>query len=409
MEKVIFIIALLGIILAGCEQKQEAKPMDIQLGEWSFELDLGKEKLPFRATFAQENDQPTLTIYNAGEAITIHDIQRVGDSLSMNIPHFESAFHGRLLSSGLFEGQWHNYAKGPDYAIHLSGKAIPSGCTGATSEEEISLDGRWAATFGEEGDTWPAIGEFRQIGTSVRGTFLTETGDYRYLDGCNANGTFYLSTFDGAHAFLFSGTTEADGSIKGTFYSGNHYSTPWTATKNENAKIRSADSLTFLKEGYDKLSFSFPDLDGNIVSLENERFKGKAVIVQIMGSWCPNCLDETRLFTEWYNRYNKQGLEVIALAYEISTDPENAKAAINRFREPMGATYPFLLAGRANKKEAAETLPMLNHIMSFPTSIFIDKQGAIRKIHTGFSGPGTGQHYSDFVEQYERLIEDMLK
>lgn len=385
--------------------------MTINPGDWTFELDLGETSLPFRAKVnVDEKGQPSIIMYNAAEEIVAQEISTESDSMIVRIPHFESEFHAHLEDNGKrLAGFWRNFAKGPDYKIPFTAVASPKACAStANGDKAISIGGRWETTFGEPDDTWPAIGEFTQDGNAISGTFLTETGDYRFLEGCLTGDNFLLTTFDGAHAFAFAGTVDGDGNMKGTFYSGNHYQTPFSAVRNEEAKLRAADSLTYLKEGYDGLAFSFPDLDGNMVSLTDDRFKGKAVIVQIMGSWCPNCLDETRLYNEWYKRYKGRGLEIVALAYEASTDPVKAGKAINRFRKPLGETYTFLIAGRANKKESAASLPMLNHIISYPTSIFIDKTGNIRSIHTGFSGPGTGKHYDEFVEKYERLIEDML-
>jgi len=62
------------------------------------------------------------------------------------------------------------------------------------------------------------------------------------------------------------------------------------------------------------------------VSLSDPKYKNKAVIVQIMGSWCPNCMDESAYLSKVYKQYNKQGLEIIALAYERTSDAERAKS-----------------------------------------------------------------------------------
>ncbi|MFT7308984.1 MAG: hypothetical protein ACI964_001568 [Spirosomataceae bacterium] len=67
-----------------------------------------------------------------------------------------------------------------------------------------------------------------------------------------------------------------------------------------------------------------------------------------------------------------------------------------------------MIAGINDKTEAAKSLPMLDHILSFPTLITIDKKGKVREIHTGFSGPGTGAYYDKFVTDYNRLIEKLL-
>jgi hypothetical protein len=67
--------------------------------------------------------------------------------------------------------------------------------------------------------------------------------------------------------------------------------------------------------------------------------------------------------------------------------------------------YKIVFGGTSKKSEAAKTLPMLNHIMSYPTTIFIDRKGKIKKIQTGFNGPGTGKIYEDYKKS--NLTEDL--
>jgi len=51
---------------------------------------------------------------------------------------------------------------------------------------------------------------------------------------------------------------------------------------------------------------------------------------------------------------------------------------------------------------------MLNKVVSYPTTIFIDKKGKVRKIHTGFNGPATGDKYIAFKEDFESFVEMLL-
>ena len=46
--------------------------------------------------------------------------------------------------------------------------------------------------------------------------------------------------------------------------------------------------------------------------------------------------------------------------------------------------------------------------MSYPTTIFIDKKGKVREIHTGFSGPGTGKYYDEFVTEFNQLMDKLI-
>ena len=244
----------------------------------------------------------------------------------------------------------------------------------------------------------------------VFGTFLTTTGDYRFLEGTVSDQKLYLSCFDGSHAYLFTGKLLNDSTItEGKFYSGLSSIETWTANKDDKAILPDAYSITDLKPGYDKIDFSFPGLDGKKVSLSDQKFKNKIVLVQFFGSWCPNCMDETAYLTSFHKKYQEKGVEIVALAYERTKDFERSRKNIARLRDRFSVPYDMLVTGfTKDKVEVSKSLPMLKQFMAFPTLMIIDKNGKIRKIHTGFSGPGTGTHYSDFVKEFEKTIADLL-
>jgi thiol-disulfide isomerase/thioredoxin len=271
-----------------------------------------------------------------------------------------------------------------------------------------ALAPKWEVTFspGIMNDESKAIGLFYALPDgNIGGSFATETGDYRYLEGDFDGTTLRLSCFDGCHVYLFTAMLSG-GMLHGTFYSGTTHKETWTAKPNPTFELRDPDQLTFLKPGFDSLDFTFLSLEGKPVSLHD--YRGKPVVVQLMGSWCPNCLDEARYFSQLYKRYHPQGLEMIAVAFEYVADPVVAAIPVQRHKDRLGCEYTFCLAGTTPDK-AIEALPMLNHIMSFPTSIFIDKEGKIRRIHTGFYGPGTGAYYDAFTRKTEALVEQMLR
>ena len=275
----------------------------------------------------------------------------------------------------------------------------------------LEVSGIWETEFspGTE-DSYMAKGIFKQSGDKVKGTFRTTTGDYRYLDGVVSGDSLKVSAFDGAHAFLFTAKV-TDSTLNGTFYSGNHFKEPFSAHRNGDFELPDADSLTFLKTGYEKLTFSFPDIEGNMISLEDERFRNKVVLVQIMGTWCPNCLDETKFYVDFLKNNPDKDLEIVALSFEYAKTEVGALRAITRLKERIGLEYPILLAqfGTSDKKQAQEKLPMLNHILSYPTTIYIDKKGAVRKIHTGFNGPATGEKHQEFKKEFDEFVELLLK
>ena len=146
-----------------------------------------------------------------------------------------------------------------------------------------------------------------------------------------------------------------------------------------------------------------------MVSSGDSLFHNKVVIVQILGTWCPNCMDETRFLNEWYKSHHKQGVEVVGLAFESKDEFAYAAGRVRKMKEKMNVTYPVLIAGNKDKKKAAEALPMLEKVVAFPTTVFIGRDGKVKKIHTGFSGPGTLEYYDRFIQEFNQTVDALLK
>jgi peroxiredoxin len=393
---------LIGLLIFSCDQR----PHHPNHGPWRAVFDLGNGKeLPFNLHFTEDH---IFVIYNAEEEVRTEEVVIRGDSIIIIHPVFEGVMKGTFTAESI-SGSYIKPSLKRIVPFEMTFGERPRFVTSGDAEAEIT--GTWETVFSRdsEDDRYIAKGIFQQNGTGVTGTFRTTTGDYRYLEGVVDRDTLRLSTFDGAHVFLFEAKV-TDSTMNGMFYSGNHFEEPFVANRNEQYELPPADSLTFIKEGYDTLAFSFPDTDGNLVSLSDARFKNKVVVVQIMGTWCPNCLDEIRYYTNYYSNNKSEALEFVSLAFEYAPNEEKAMDAINRLKEKVGVPYPILLAqvGSVDKKEANEKLPMLNHILSYPTTVFIDKRGVVRKIHTGFNGPATGKKHTDFVKNFESFIAELL-
>lgn len=322
------------------------------------------------------------------------------------MPVFGSEFKGKIAGKKII-GDYYNYNKSNVHPIPFVATLGINDRFDVTNNPSVSYSGNWQANFGSVENPSPAIGIFNQKENIVTGTFQTEIGDYRYLQGVVNDNKMQLSCFDGAHAFLFTAALN-DGKIDGIFYSGDSWKQKWVAEKTDNPELGDMKKLTFLKPGYDRLTFAFPNEKRDTISLDDEKYKDKVVLVQIFGTWCPNCMDETRYLVELHKKYNSLGLEIVGLDYETKTDFDYFKTRIERFRKDLNVPYELVLAGPANKKLAAETLPMLNKVISYPTAIFIDKSGNVREIHTGFSGPGTGEKYEHYKKEAEELVEKLL-
>lgn len=405
MKKIFVFIGLISVF-ACKKEKQEEIIVDKEFKSGTYRASLAikdQKELPF---VFKVDSVKQMTIYNAEEKIQVDDISIKGDSIFIKMPVFDAKITAVINEKGDLRG---NYTKGPKnvkvpfeaiYDVHFR---YPT-----TSATHNPIGGNWEVTFSPNTeDSYKAKGVFKDgLDNKITGTFLTETGDYRFLEGVLDEERLSLSCFDGAHAFLFDGLVNNDSITSGMFYSGNHYKEPWVAVRNNSYELTDPNTLTYLKEGYDKIEFSFPDLSGKQVSLTDARFKGKAVIIQIMGSWCPNCLDESKYLSQFYKANKSDDLEIVALAFENAKTIEKVTSNLTRLKDKIGIEYPILIAQTksASKKLAAEKLPMLNHILSYPTTIFIDKKGIVRKIHTGFNGPATGERYIQFTKEFEAFV-----
>lgn len=379
-------------------------------GPWRIVMDLNGSPLPFTLDLVHASDSSwEAHVHNASEDIRATDIDIRNDSVFIRMPLFDSEFKGILRSDSVIEGRWYNYLKGPDYSIPFVGHSGSAPRFPRYSSPSVSVEGSWRAVFSEgTPDAYNAIGLFRQDDVGeVTGTFMTETGDYRYLSGAISGDSLLLSCFDGSHAFLFKAALRND-TLLGTFTSGVHWQEPWRAVRDEAYRLRDPDSLTALREGYNMVDFRFMDTDGRMVSSSDIAYQGKPMMVQVMGSWCPNCVDEARLLREVHEQYHQRGLEVVAIAFEKQEDPGLAVEALRRFKVALGIPYPILYGGTASKEEAGRKLPFLDHLMSYPTCIFIDRKGVVRRIRTGFYGPGTGEHYEHYKQNLGSFIEKLL-
>jgi thiol-disulfide isomerase/thioredoxin len=379
----------------------------IRQGKWKGILDIHGNQLPFLFEVDYKNDMPVMVIFNGEEEIYVDEIQLTKDSFYIKLPVFDSEFLGVFTSEKL-TGKWINNARSDKNIIDFIATYGKQEKFERSVDNSKNISGKYATVFYDAADSlssaFNAVGEFQYQNQILKGTFLTSTGDFRYLEGVVRGDSVFLAGFNGAMVYLFRGKISNE-TIEGEYFSGIHSSKKFVAVKNENADLEDANALTKVVS---EIKFEFPDLDGNLVKYPDNRFKGKFVILQIMGSWCPNCLDEAAFFQELYENYHENGLEIVALAFENSAEFETAKKNVQRFKTKVGAEYPFLIAGISKKQAASEALPFLDGVKAFPTSIFINKEGKVIKIHTGFSGPGTGKYYEELKKEVEVLVREWL-
>lgn len=406
---------LLALLLASPQLADAQGNYALPLGTWRAWLDCPGGELPFNFVIDGTTGAYEVSLLNGSEKIPVTEFRAtVEEGVRFGFPHYDSEIIAQTgLDGAMLEGTWRK-RRGPNTWVEMpfharaaqEGRFAPGG-------EGFELDAaawtsRWSVQFAGSPD--PAVGLFFvRPDEMAQGTFLTTTGDYRFLAGRVAANQLWLSTFDGAHAFLFRADLLADGTLQGDFWSDSAYHETWTARHDPEAAL--PDPFAEVAPAADAPALStlkFLDLDGVERALDDPAFAGKARVISLFGSWCPNCNDEARLWAELHARYAEKGLSIVSLGFELSGDAARDTEQLRRFRERHGARWPILLGGVADKEAAARALPLLTRVKAFPTAIFLDASGKVRAVHSGFAGPAAGAEHERQRLHYERIIEELL-
>lgn len=398
------VVVSLGLF--GCQQQNVA----FKNGTWRgvFVNDSSVE-IPFNFEVYDSAGQKQVAFINGSERLNISEVQVIGDTVTIRTPLYATEIKAHLSSDGL-TGTWQRTL--PDKSQRMEFSAKPDLDWRFMKKSDSGghdIEGRWSVLMTKKtsSDTTLAVGEFSQEASAVSGTFMTNFGDYRYLYGQLNGNRLSLSSYSGSVPVLFTATLSDDRLIDGISYSGPSSSMNWEGKFDADAMLPDPYTLTKLHEGVEQLNFSFPDLEGTKISLTDDRFMGKVVVIQFLGSWCPNCMDETAFLSPFYDRYKSKGVEVVGLAYERYTETEKARAAVLNLVNRFSVNYPILLTGY-KPADVLESIPELQNFNAFPTTIILNKEGVVASIHTGFNGPATGEAYTDYIENFERQIDRLL-
>jgi thiol-disulfide isomerase/thioredoxin len=407
-QGILFFIWLLSIVFANAQDEKQLN------NNWRIVLERqDRKQVIFQLQQQKEKDKIVLYVINGAEKIRITDVKEMGDSLFFALPTFEASFRVKMLADGDLSGTYIKGTAAKTQYWQLHGyRNMPGRFDATMGSAKYTISGKWDVTITRaNGTTRKAVAEFEQEGNKLTGTFLTPSADYRYLEGIVTGDSLKLSSFDGDNARLFEARIGNTNTISGgVFYNGYSGKEVWVAQKNDTVSLPVTIGAPSLREGFSKLNFTFKDLSGKPVSINDARYKNKVVIIQLMGSWCANCLDETKFLSDYYQHNHARGVEVIALAYELTTERERSKKSIEKFQKLFNVQYPMLITGVAasDEQKTEKTLPQLTPIRSFPTTIFIDKKGRVREIQTSFYGPGSGEYYTAYKNKFYKTIDDLL-
>lgn len=374
------------------------------VGPWRAVLDLAGSALPFSIEIAQGGAGLSGRLCNGRVCQPMSGVRSAGGSLVLEMADYAATIVARQHGDSLV-GVYRNVGnRGP--------RVIPFRAARGrwpVTPAPATLTGRWDATFFSDFGSSPRVFEFRNGPLGLEGTMISNTGDYGHFAGSIRGDSFALAHFDGSFVYLLTGARHGD-TLRGVFHAGLRTQTPWTAVRSTGVphlkaptEITSADTTTPFR-------FAFPDLRGGTVSAQDPRFRGKVVLVDIFGTWCPTCHDSAPDLVRLYRTYHPRGLEIVGLAYEVTGDSAVDARQVRRYRDKFGIPYPLLLAGINDTDAAAATLPQLRGFSAFPTTVFLARDGRVRRVHAGFYGPATGAQHArlirDFASEIERLLDE---
>ena len=395
----LFIIGL--VLVISCNSKVSEK---LQQVDYVGRLEVENNKyLPFN--FSVTNDS-TLVVQNSSETVDF-SIVYSKDSIFIKSKVFEGFIKG-VLDDNKINGV---------FVIESLDRSVPFTSYMSNNRFNIDFDdnkkltlNRWKFVFNPNMDNSSfSVGIFNSIGQNeISATFRTTTGDYGYMHGGYKKNKIVLSTFNGSRAYLFEAEINND-SVEGVMYAGNHSKTIVKGVLDNDFELSNEYSLTSIKDRNQKFDFSFENTTGKLISIDDKFYDGKSMVIQLMGSWCSNCLDESKFYVDYINKNELSDIEFVALAFEYAKTKDNALNSILKLKKQLGINYPILLAqyGSSDKVRALEKFPMLNNIISYPTTIFLDKNKDVIKIHTGFNGPATGEKYTEFINEFNSTIKFM--
>lgn len=361
-----------------------------------------------------DNERFVVEFINGDERIVCDSIRwgrdrtTARDTINIYFPEYQTYLHADIRGNAM-QGYFINPLKADSKVPFIADSGKGHRFTTLLEPPVADLSGEWATLLGvNEDNPERAIGEFKQNGNHLTGTFRTETGDYRFLEGTVQGRKFWLSCFDGVHLYLFSGSVQGD-SLQGEFRSGKRPPVLWTSWRDPKFQLGNPDSLTTARAGVG-VNFNLKTPDGRDLTYPSPAFDGKVKIFTVMGTWCPNCRDEQNFLRDFLAEHPDlaKQITVVGFSFERKQDPAQANAHLLDYKKKMRLPFEVVLAGEANKDEAAKFFPALSQVMAFPTMLILDKKGQIRRVHTGFDGPATSK-YADFKQHFTSLMGELVQ
>ena len=377
-------------------------------GEWRAVLDVAGGGLRFGVNIERHQSRWRGRLCNGTECQPFSRVAVAGDTVELEMADYAATITALAAGDSLV-GNYRNVGNRGPRVIPFRAARGRWPATAAPAR----LTGRWDAMWMSDFGTTPRVIELRNGKQGLEGTIVSNTGDYGHFAGQVRGDSFALTHFDGSYVYMLTGAIGGGGgapdTLRGLFHAGLRAQTPFVAVRSSGRPhLKSLTEIT-AADTTAPFRFGFPDLDGRMVTERDPRFAGKVVLVDVFGTWCPTCHDAAPELVALHRKYRSRGLEIVGLAYEVSGDTAVDRRQLRRYRDKFGIRFPLLLAGINDTEAAAATLPQLQGFTSFPTTIFLGRDGRVRRIQAGFYGPATGAQHAKQVREWDAEVEKLLR
>lgn len=357
--------------------------------------------IPFQLEISYDHQQqPILTLLNADERLEAVTIYSDKDSVAFRLAYFGTELKAHILSSKHIQGIWTDENREDMWlGFTAEKKAAP------INSSVTNIHPKYSAIFRPgEPNSFPAILQIRDKNDALQATFRTPSGDFRYLNGYIQHDTLVLYKFDGIVSYLIKARINGDQLSDGVMYSGAEGFLRWQAQADDSATFNNPYDQTRIISNA-PLSIKARSLNGDTVVIDRQSLAGKVSLITIMGTWCPNCLDEARHLVQLTETY--PDLHILGLSFERPKEWPKIRALLEKYAGAIGISYPIFYAGPANSTFASGLFPMLDGIKAFPTLIVVNKAGIITQVLTGYDGPATGEASGEYEKKLRAIIETL--
>ncbi len=384
------------IMISSCHKKVE--PID---GLWKVIMDVQNNCLPF---FMEIKGQQVRLI-NSDETFDL-ELKNVGHGIYQVPLSFDENYLEFKYNGSSIDGNFYKKKTDITSEMKISGKRAVDSLRAMEPGDETALAGRWKVDFyndkNEVEKTTLAI--FSSTPQKVlKGSILTKTGDYRFLEGTGLSGKYQLFGFDGQMNFVLDLKVKGD-KFEGNIFSGNTWKRKIIGQRDETFSLEDPNSLTKSKD--QPVGFKAKNLDGTDFIFNKTSYQNQPVILQILGSWCPNCLDESKFLRDW-SKTNTH-IPIVGIAFERTDNFKKSVYQVKRLQKNLNLDYKIVIGSiDKDKVKVLDVLKFLENHMSYPTTIFLRKDKSIHSIHTGFSGPATGDAYKKFISMFKKTVSEI--